>query len=134
MRTTYLQFLFTAGTIRLPSRGSGGSSSGGDTPRDDKTKRRDTCNKRPILYQRGTKNGYVEITYSITHETFRDKTIKHIVLSSWKEVDIPIDKKPLLEMIGAVHTWQCEMADDSPILILDSLVELGDKINAVLIH
>ncbi|KAH3782113.1 hypothetical protein DPMN_160024 [Dreissena polymorpha] len=75
--------------------------------------------KGPSSIKEAQQNGYVEITYSITHETFRDKTIKHFVLSSWKEVDIPIDKKPLLEMIGTVHTWQSEMADDSLILILD---------------
>ncbi|XP_052281313.1 receptor-type tyrosine-protein phosphatase epsilon-like [Dreissena polymorpha] len=66
------------------------------------------------------KNGFVEITYSMTNETFRDKTIKHFVLTSWKEVDIPTDKKPLLEMIGAVYTWQSELTEDTPILILDS--------------
>ncbi|XP_052243791.1 uncharacterized protein LOC127853363 isoform X3 [Dreissena polymorpha] len=69
--------------------------------------------KGPSAIKLEHQNGFVEITYSMTHETFRDKIIKHFVLTS-------TDRKPLLEMICAVHTWQSEMADDSPILILDS--------------
>ncbi|KAH3801925.1 hypothetical protein DPMN_155587 [Dreissena polymorpha] len=81
---------------------------------------REQATKGPYVIKEEQQNGFVEITYFMTQETCSGKTIKHFVLSSWKGVDIPTDRKTLLEMIEAVHTWQPEMTDDTPILILDN--------------
>ncbi|KAH3802120.1 uncharacterized protein LOC127837968 [Dreissena polymorpha] len=81
---------------------------------------RDHATKGPYVLKEANNNGFVDKTYSMTQETCRNKTITHFVLSSWKGVDIPTDRKSLLEMIEAVHTWQPEMTDDTPIVILDN--------------
>ncbi|KAH3781970.1 hypothetical protein DPMN_159880 [Dreissena polymorpha] len=49
--------------------------------------------KGPSSIKQKHQHGFAEITYSMTHEAFRDKTIKHFLLSSWKEGDISTDRK-----------------------------------------
>ncbi|KAH3802112.1 hypothetical protein DPMN_155781 [Dreissena polymorpha] len=83
-------------------------------------KDREHATKGTYVMKEEKQNGFVEMTYSMTQETCRDKIIKHFVLSSWKGVDIPTDRTKVLEMIEAVQTWQPEMSDDTPIVILDN--------------
>ncbi|XP_052259000.1 receptor-type tyrosine-protein phosphatase kappa-like [Dreissena polymorpha] len=82
-------------------------------------------------------NGFVEITYSVkknANESGFDKTIKHFVLTSWKGDDTHTERTSLLKMIEAVHTWQLEMKEDKPILILDNACFQKCGVVAVLIN
>ncbi|KAH3785442.1 hypothetical protein DPMN_163532 [Dreissena polymorpha] len=82
-------------------------------------------------------NGFVEITYSVkknANESGFDKTIKHFVLTSWKGDDTHTERTSLLKMIEAVHTWQPEMKEDKPILILDNACFQKCGVVAVLIN
>ncbi|KAH3832450.1 hypothetical protein DPMN_105738 [Dreissena polymorpha] len=76
--------------------------------------------KGASVIKKSQHNGFVETTYSLKESTQGSlkKTIKHFAFISWRGT-LPADRQSLLEMIDAVHTWQSEMTDDKPIVILD---------------